>query len=103
MLGLPLVLIAGVNASVDKRLLFLERLSYPLYLVHWPVILAIHHALQGRMGTPAIAAVLVGSSCAAAWIVLIAYDEPARRWLTRRFDRRQSARFEPQPANLTAS
>jgi peptidoglycan/LPS O-acetylase OafA/YrhL len=51
LLALPLVVSAGVNGSANPRWLFLERLSYPLYLIHWPVLLVACHALEGR--TPA--------------------------------------------------
>lgn len=84
--ALPLVVAAGVKAKADARLMFLERLSYPLYLTHWPVLLVVCHALQGRLPTPIIGAVAMALSCAAAWLALVAYDEPARAWLARRLD-----------------
>jgi peptidoglycan/LPS O-acetylase OafA/YrhL len=56
----------------------LGRLSYPLYLVHWPVLVVTEHLLGARLPFPALAAVGLTASCAAAWAVLRLYDEPVR-------------------------
>jgi peptidoglycan/LPS O-acetylase OafA/YrhL len=88
--GLPLVVALGVKARVSPRLLFLERLSYPLYLVHWPVLLVVHRALPDQVPPAAAILLTLALSCGAAWLALLAYDEPVRAWLTRQFDRAPS-------------
>ena len=86
---LPLVVALGAKADVPGRLHFLGRLSYPLYLVHWGVLIVIEHMLHGLLSPLIIAAAGVVASCAAAWVALIAYDEPLRAWLASRLDGRQ--------------
>jgi peptidoglycan/LPS O-acetylase OafA/YrhL len=96
--GLPLVLVAGVKAPVPGGLAIVERLSYPLYLVHWPVMLVMCQLLRGRLPPLALGCVVVASATLAAWLVLALYDEPARAWLARRLDgRRAPVPLEAQP------
>jgi len=58
----------------------LGRLSYPLYCIHVPV-LALHHGSQaGRAG-------LCAALIAAALVLERWFERPARRWLTRQFER----------------
>ena len=85
---------------VDERLLFLERLSYPLYVVHWPVLLVLCHALAGHLPPPVLGVIVVAAASASAWLTMLVYDEPVRAWLTRRFDGRRTPAgdSEPQPA-----
>jgi len=98
MIVLPLIVAAGVKGTVSPRLLFLERLSYPLYLVHWPVLLMVCHTLQGRAPGPVVGAVAIATACAVAWLLLVAYDEPARRWLASRLDLLNDPQLAPKPA-----
>jgi peptidoglycan/LPS O-acetylase OafA/YrhL len=96
--GLPLVLVAGVKAHIPASLAIVERLSYPLYLVHWPVVLAMCQLLRGRLPALPLACVVVALATAAAWLVLIAYDEPVRAWLIRRLERTTPVKVEAKPA-----
>jgi peptidoglycan/LPS O-acetylase OafA/YrhL len=82
MLVLPAIMLAGAATRVTGRAWeFVGRLSYPLYLVHWPVLLVAAKLSPFETFVTGVAGVLL--SVAVAAVALIAYDEPARRWLTR--------------------
>ncbi len=65
----------------------LGRWSYPLYVLHYPALVAVIEIAKGQfpnapqsvVGVAAVAAAL-----AVAWVVLVVYDEPVREALTRR-------------------
>jgi peptidoglycan/LPS O-acetylase OafA/YrhL len=82
MLVLPAIMLAGAATRVAGRAWELVgRLSYPLYLVHWPVLLVVAKLSPFEAIVTEVTGVLL--SVAVAAIALITYDEPARRWLTR--------------------
>lgn len=54
----------------------LGELSYPLYIVHWPV-----YMLAAALPAPLQLALALG----VAWAALKLYDEPVRKWLTALF------------------
>ena len=66
---------------------FLGDISYPVYVVHYPLMYLFYAWLWGGEETipfsqawPAAAAVIIGS-IVLAWLCLKFYDEPLRRWL----------------------
>ena len=59
-------------------LVYIGRISYGLYLYHWPLFLAIDHAHTGLMGFPLLVARLAATFCAAS-ISFFAIEEPIRR------------------------
>ena len=66
---------------------FLGDISYPVYVVHYPLMYLFYAWLWGGEETipfsqawPAAAAVIIGSIILA-WLCLKFYDEPLRRWL----------------------
>ena len=68
---------------------FLGDISYPLYMVHYPFIYLYYAWVKNNDLTfaeslPGAAALVVGS-VALAYLCLKLYDEPVRRYLTRRF------------------
>ena len=71
----------------------LGDLSYPLYIVHYPVMYVFYawliekkyYTLQDCLG---VAALVVVSSIVLALLCLKLYDEPVRRWLTRKMQNR---------------
>lgn len=79
---------------------FTGRLSYPVYIVHYPALYVFAHWLwkthpsSSRVWTVAILLVL-GDICAA-WLLLKYYDEPLRAYLTRKLMARSNERA-PNP------
>ena len=77
------------DAVTTRICKFLGDISYPLYVIHYPFIYLYYAWVKNQnltFGESAwgAAAVVVGSA-ALAWAALKLYDEPVRRWLTRRF------------------
>lgn len=61
---------------------FLGDLSYPLYVLHFPVGRAVIYAIKGNIIDDRIqTAIAVSVSTIVSWVALKAYDEPVRRWL----------------------
>lgn len=69
---------------------FLGNLSYPLYIVHYPIFY-LFYAWLIRTHTYTLADswpqafATVGGSIALAWLAMRFYDMPIRRWLVKRF------------------
>lgn len=78
---------------------FLGALSYPLYILHWPVIDLTHGLLSkvdpdGRyvaLWMPLQIALVVSI----AWFAMKLFDEPVRAWLTRATRRKPAAPLAP--------
>lgn len=69
---------------------FLGELSYPLYIVHYPIMYIFYKWLiENRCytlgDTLGISALVVLSSVALAYACLKLYDEPVRKWLARKY------------------
>ncbi|MBR5477440.1 MAG: acyltransferase, partial [Bacteroidaceae bacterium] len=77
---------SSFTSRVSKML---GDLSYPLYIVHYPIMYVFYawliekryYTLQECLG---VAVLVVASSIMLALICLKLYDEPVRRWLTRK-------------------
>ena len=93
-LAFPAVVWFGARGVIAGRyrslVAFLGRLSYPLYAVHYPLIyLYIHWLMVGKQpfgaspwATPIalfFIALILGTLCQ------LCYDEPLRRWLSRKY------------------
>jgi peptidoglycan/LPS O-acetylase OafA/YrhL len=77
----------------------LERLSYPLYLIHWPVFRALRGLADLTHLKIAPSALLTGGSfmgIVVAQILLIRFDEPVRRWLSESVRRRSALITQPR-------
>ncbi|MBR5298114.1 MAG: acyltransferase [Parabacteroides sp.] len=75
------------TSSINK---FLGDLSYPLYIVHYPIMYLFYAWLiEKRVYTWAdtwvMATTVILSSIVLAYICLKWYDEPVRKWLARKF------------------
>ena len=94
LLVFPLVVWLGASGETTDALStrvcnFLGDISYPLYIVHFPLLYTCF-AYAKRNNLPfcetiPTALALVFASIALAWICLKFYDVPVRRWLQRRF------------------
>jgi peptidoglycan/LPS O-acetylase OafA/YrhL len=76
--------VEGLSIRIAR---FFGDISYPLYITHYPIIY-IYWAIQNKVPTAqaaiwGVAAFLASVTLAYAYLKL--YDEPVRRWLTRRF------------------
>lgn len=90
----PLIIILGASGRItdpvtDKVCRFLGQISYPLYMVHYPFIYFYfawvkNENLSFEESLPGALAVVVGSILLA-YACLKWYDEPVRRFLTKRF------------------
>jgi peptidoglycan/LPS O-acetylase OafA/YrhL len=82
----PLLLALGANRTEATKLdpfwRFSGRLSYPLYVIHEPILRAVHQF--GPRSGPAAALAGIAAALAAAWLLTICYDEPLRRHLAAR-------------------
>ena len=90
----PLLVWLGASGSASGRTGKLNRLlgdlSYPLYIVHYPIMYLFYawliendvYTLQECWG---MALLVVASSILLALLCLKLYDEPVRRWLARKF------------------
>ncbi len=75
------------TSNINK---FLGDLSYPLYIVHYPIMYLFYAWLIEKRAytwgeTWEIASVVILSSIALAYICLKFYDEPIRKWLAHKF------------------
>lgn len=88
-----IVWLAASGKTTDKASTsicrFLGDLSYPLYIVHYPIMYLFYRWLiqtqQYTLGeTWPVALVAVTASILLAWLCLKLYDIPVRRWLTKK-------------------
>ena len=90
----PVIVYLGASGKTTDRLTtrlckFLGDISYPLYMVHYPFIYLYYAWVKNENLTfvqslPGAAALVVGS-VVLAYLCLKLYDEPVRRFLTKRF------------------
>ena len=78
------------NSSTQRINRFLGDLSYPLYIVHYPIMYLFYAWLIDKQyyslgDCYAMAVLVVALSIALAYACLKLYDEPVRRWLAKRF------------------
>ena len=104
--ALPLLIAMGAGAAASGLIASLcsvcGRISYPLYMVHHGVVMiwtnySWSHAIGRQaqaLSIVALALGLIGFS----YLVLVFYDEPARRWLTLRWARRPSQGEPREPS-----
>ncbi|MBO5043431.1 MAG: acyltransferase [Alistipes sp.] len=80
----------GGDNYTDRINNFLGELSYPLYIVHYPIMYIFYKWLiENRCytlgDTLGLSALVVLSSVALAYACLKLYDEPVRKWLARKY------------------
>ena len=77
------------SGGTQKANRFLGELSYPLYIVHYPIMYVfyawlIKNDIYTLDGCWPVALLVTVSSIALAYLCLKFYDEPVRRWLSKR-------------------
>ncbi|MGD0109528.1 MAG: acyltransferase [Rhodopila sp.] len=80
----PAVILGGVytrNTTSLPRIL--GGISYPLYILHWPIMVACNNVLVPRIGSAMALASVCIFSISTSWLALKIFDEPVRAWLTR--------------------
>jgi len=84
----PAIIVLGSNQyapRLGQLLKFLGELSYPLYILHWPIVLCVHHFLSNTVAPAITIAVGCMLSVAGAWVIYIVVDRPMRHYLNARF------------------
>ena len=81
---------SGKTAKINRQL---GDISYPLYIVHYPIMYIFYAWLIEKkyytlQDCWEVALLVVVSSILLAFICLKLYDEPVRRWLSRKFIKR---------------
>jgi peptidoglycan/LPS O-acetylase OafA/YrhL len=92
-LGFPALLVAGLTARLPQPLAGLWRglgeLSYPLYAVHYPVVVVFAQVARSLrlhgLAQLGMALVCAAAAVALAGLVLVLFDRPVRAWLELRF------------------
>ena len=84
----------------NKPLLFIGRISYALYLLHFEAVIAIVHKLE-TLGVPSHLAWggAISGCTIVATVITLAFEEPIRRWVRAR----RPASLQPAPHMLGAS
>ena len=90
----PLIVLLGASGKTTDKITarvckFLGDISYPLYMVHYPFIYLYYawvknESLTFAQSLPGAAALVAGCTLLA-YLCLKLYDEPVRRFLTKRF------------------
>ena len=92
-LAFPVMIAMGSSVEAPRlrgMLAFLGELSYPLYILHWPLLLGTQHFLIDRVAPAIVVAVACALSVACAWVIYIVFDRPFREYLNARFCMRPS-------------
>jgi peptidoglycan/LPS O-acetylase OafA/YrhL len=84
------------RALQHPALTWLGTASFSLYLVHVPVLAALHHTLHARLPAPAIALMALAAALPAAWLFYLAVERPVQR-LARAIGQATQANL-PRPA-----
>jgi len=95
--------VSQINGLSGRLSRFTGRLSYPLYIIHYPAIYVFAHWYWRTKPSTSqlwlVSASLYFGVVLIAWLLLKHYDEPLRAWLTRKTaswpDERLTNRAEP--------
>ncbi len=82
--GIIIYLAASQRVVADllrwRPLIALGRISYSLYLVHFPIVWFLFYAFAGHLGSRATSVLAVTASLAGAWVLNVAVERPCARW-----------------------
>jgi peptidoglycan/LPS O-acetylase OafA/YrhL len=82
----------GVAGRTEQ---LLGDISYPLYILHWPILLAAKNIFLKPIGPPGTVIIGCVAAVVIAWVGLIIFDRPARKWLSERLLARRTATIMP--------
>lgn len=81
----PLLVTIGLESApegaLERMMSWLGLLSFPLYSVHYPLLLMLGHIMRSASMLSRLT-VALALSLAVAWVSLKLWDVPVRRWLT---------------------
>lgn len=85
----PAIILCGAHSRIGAYEMalckFAGRISYPLYILHYPFLLIYMNFIVFRKPSAPVAHLVAAGSfmlvVAVAWLALTLYDEPVRRWL----------------------
>jgi peptidoglycan/LPS O-acetylase OafA/YrhL len=87
LLAFPLLLMVAAQTPASGRLgaacTLSGELSYPIYALHYPLLVAIGAAVTGFLAPPWLGVVTYAVVLVVCWAGWRAYDIPVRAWLTR--------------------
>ena len=104
----PVIVLVGSRLETPPKLepimAWGGRISYPLYLVHGPILRCLV-PFEGRLptshlGALALALALAVAAVGTAHVIMVSIDEPARRWLTNRLRLRRLGEPNGSPATV---
>lgn len=94
----PMVIASAITAHVSgvfaRPFGFLAVLSYPLYILHGPIVMGF---AQLAGDAPVVLITAAGTSLAAAWMAARWFDDPARTVLGKLLSPRPRAAAKPEP------
>lgn len=89
----PFIIVAGagsdINGTIKKLCHFCGRISYPIYITHYPFIYIYGHWVAEKKPSLQYSMMVAGGLLI--WFILLAYlsvrfyDEPIRAWLNARY------------------
>jgi peptidoglycan/LPS O-acetylase OafA/YrhL len=105
---LPVIVGLGMAPSIGRPASnvggVIGRCSYPLYVLHYPVLVAVIEIAKIQFPTArhsVVGVAVVATALAVAWVVLVVYDEPVRAALTRRLRTSQGRQASaPMPSSV---
>lgn len=85
----PAIIVVGLRDAPRPSLVpiydLLGKISYPIYILHWPMEVILRHYLGrspgGALRSAVYAVIALAVTAAFAYASLKLYDEPVRRWL----------------------
>jgi peptidoglycan/LPS O-acetylase OafA/YrhL len=95
----PIIVTAGAGSSITgfaKRICdFAGRISYPIYILHYPFVYIFGHWYVTQKPSSSTAALVIVALTVFligfAWLALTFYDEPVRKWLQARTKKKAQA------------
>ncbi|MDB5699727.1 MAG: hypothetical protein JWN69_2531 [Alphaproteobacteria bacterium] len=81
----PALIVVGAQGLGGWICVWLGRLSYPVYLLHFPIFRIVGFVVKGYFPNPfALIALSIAATVLGSWLALVLYDEPVRRKLNRK-------------------